>query len=147
MVFIYSTQFFYCFLLAIEVYRFLQRKQLLWLSLKHLRCIYYINRVVVFNGLCLDTTGLASVFSERIDISSSTSCRDLRGCGASLNSHARYARSLGGRKMSIKFSLWRIQITVKLSLQRSSRRKKSNQLALVRHQPRNIKPSIIFLMS
>ena len=45
------------------------------------------------------------------------------GCGASLNHYSRYVRSSERRKMSVKFSLWRIQITVKLSVRRGSRRK------------------------
>lgn len=49
---------------------------------------------------------------------------DSCGCGASVNRYSRYARSSERRQMGIRFSLWRIQITVKLSVQRGSRRKK-----------------------
>ena len=46
------------------------------------------------------------------------------GCGASLNHNSRHVRSSERRKMSIKFSLWRIRVTVKLQVWRGSRRKK-----------------------
>ena len=49
------------------------------------------------------------------------------GCGASLNHNSRYVRSSERRKMSIKFSFWRIRVTVKLQVWRGSRRKNSSR--------------------
>lgn len=46
------------------------------------------------------------------------------GAKASWNDHSRYARSSERRKMGIKLSFWRIQITVKLSFRRKVRVKK-----------------------
>ena len=41
--------------------------------------------------------------------------------------NSRYVRSSERRKMSIKFSFWRIRVTVKLQVRRGSRRKNSSR--------------------
>ena len=67
--------------------------------------------------------GLASGPNEVWRFTAGTAIGCSCGCGASVNRYSRYARSSERRQMGLKFSLWRIQITVKLSLRRCSRRK------------------------
>ena len=63
--------------------------------MKQLCYVLILSGVVDFAMACLDMDGLASVFSGEVTKSCSTSYQNgLRGCGASVNSYARCARSL-----------------------------------------------------